>query len=113
MRAAARPHRVAVVAVPPVGTFELSIPDLVFGGVTVDGTAGYQVTTCTAVPGTVEATGGLDVVVRHGLAAVEDAQTVVVTGTGARENADPRVLAAVRRAARRGARIASICTGAF
>jgi transcriptional regulator GlxA family with amidase domain len=46
------------------------------------------------------------------LAAIDSAETVIVTGTGAREHADPRVLTAVRRAARRGARIASICTGA-
>jgi transcriptional regulator GlxA family with amidase domain len=42
------------------------------------------------------------------LASIDSAETVIVTGTGAREHADPRVLTAVRRAARRGARIASI-----
>jgi hypothetical protein len=43
-------HRIAVVAVPPVGTFELSIPDLVFGGVCLDGRAAYDVYTCTTKP---------------------------------------------------------------
>ena len=101
-------HRIAVVAVPPVGTFELSIPDLIFGGVSLDGRPAYDVYACTAKPGKVASTGGLDVVVSHGLASIDRAETVIVTGTGAREHADPRVLTAVRRAARRGARIASI-----
>ncbi|ABW12279.1 transcriptional regulator, AraC family [Parafrankia sp. EAN1pec] len=106
-------HRVVVVAVPPVGTFELSLPDLMFGGTRVDGCPAYDVLTCTAEPGRVASTSGLDVFVSHGLDALDDAQTIIVSGTGAREHADQRVLAALRRSASRGARIASICTGAF
>lgn len=107
-------HRVAVVAVPPAGAFELSIPDLIFGGAVGEaGRALYEVLTCTAEPGRLPGTGGFDLFVPHGLDRVDDADTVIVTGTGARERADPRALAALRRAAGRGARIASICTGAF
>lgn len=106
-------HQIAVVAVPPVGTFELAIPDLIFSGVQAAGHPAYEVLTCTAEPGRVTSTGGFDVFVPHGLDRVETADTVMVTGTGAREHADPRTLAALRRAAARGARIASICTGAF
>ncbi|MEV6928986.1 helix-turn-helix domain-containing protein [Dactylosporangium sp. NPDC051485] len=106
-------HRIAVVAVPPVTTFDLAIPEVVFPSVQVDGRPGYQVTTCTPEPGVVPAYGGLDVVIRDGLDPVEDADTVIVTGTGAREAENPRVVEVLRRAAGRGARIASICTGAF
>jgi transcriptional regulator GlxA family with amidase domain len=106
-------HQIAVVAVPAVGTFELAIPDLIFGGVQVAGHPAYDVFACTAEPGRVTSTGGLDVFVPHGLDRAEAADTVIVTGTGARGHADPRTLAALRRAAARGARIASICTGAF
>ncbi|WP_157244925.1 helix-turn-helix domain-containing protein [Nonomuraea typhae] len=107
-------HRVAVVAVPPVTTFDLSIPELVFGHTTVDGRPGYQVRVCTPDPsGPVVSTSSLEVMVPHGLGIIDEADTVIVTGTGAREDADPRVLSALRRAAADGKRIASICTGAF
>ncbi|MCM3885495.1 GlxA family transcriptional regulator [Frankia sp. R82] len=109
-----RPHRIAVVAVPPATTFDLSIPALVFGEMEIDGRAGYRVTVCTARPGPVTPAGsGLDVVVPYGLEAIDDADTVIVTGTGARDDIDPRVLDALRRASAAGRRVASICTGAF
>ena len=92
-------HRVAVLAVPPATTFDLSIPELVFGIALVDGGPAYEVRVGTAEPGLVEALGSLRVQVPHGLEIVDDADTVIVTGTGARDDADPRVLAALRRAA--------------
>ncbi|MFF5210990.1 GlxA family transcriptional regulator [Streptosporangium sp. NPDC000396] len=106
-------HRIAVIAVPPVTTFDLSIPELVFAEVKVDGAPGYEVVVCTADPGQVRTSTPLAVVIRHGLEAVEDADTVMVTGTYSRENTDPRVLSVLRRAAARGRRVASICSGAF
>ena len=58
---------------------------------------------------------GFDVVVPHGLEALEHADTVVVPGIGDRAwpLPEPTPLAALRAAAGRGARVASICTGAF
>ncbi|MER5933558.1 helix-turn-helix domain-containing protein [Streptomyces sp. NPDC002054] len=106
-------HRVAVIAVPPATTFDLSIPELVLGETTVNGRPGYEVRICTARPGPVATSGSLQVAIPHGLDAVEDADTVIVTGTGAREDVDPRVLASLRRASAAGKRVASICTGAF
>jgi transcriptional regulator GlxA family with amidase domain len=106
-------HRIVVVAVPPVTTFDLSIPELVFGHTLVDGRPGYDVRICTPDPGTVVTTGSIDVVVPLGLDTLAEADTVVVTGTGARQDVDPRVLSALRHAADQGKRIASICTGAF
>lgn len=106
-------HRIAVVAVPPVGTFELSIPELVFSAVRVPAGPAYALRTCTADPGVVAATGALPVVVEHGLDTIAWADTVIVPGTGARERADPRILEALREAAIAGKRMASICTGAF
>ncbi|MER6582875.1 hypothetical protein ABT267_44850, partial [Nonomuraea sp. NPDC001023] len=90
-------HRVAVIAVPPATTFDLSIPELVLGEMTVDGRPGYDVRICTAEPGPVVTGGSLHVTVPHGLEIVEDADTVIVTGTGARDDVDPRVLRALRR----------------
>ena len=106
---------VAVVAVPPVKTFDLSMPHTLLGSVTAaDGEPGYSVTVCTAEPGVVSAgIGGFDVVVPHGLEAVDAADTVIVPSTGARGTADPATVAALRRALDRGARVTSICSGAF
>lgn len=109
-----RPHRIAVIALPPVTAFDLSIPGAVFGlAAYADGRPAYEVTVCTPDPGVVKAMDGMDVVVSQGLEAVERADTVIVTGTGSRTDADPRALEALRAAAARGLRIASICTGAF
>lgn len=106
-------RRIAVIAVPPVTTFDLSIPEVVFPAVRVDGRPGYEVTICTPRPGVVPGYSGIAVVIQNGLDVIEDADTLIVTGTGAREAADPRVLQALRRSAGQGKRIASICTGAF
>ncbi|MCP2203364.1 GlxA family transcriptional regulator [Lentzea flava] len=100
-------HRVVFVVVAPVFSFDLAIARMV-----LDAADGYEITTCTAEPGRVEAVGGPDVVVDHDLAAVRDADTCIVIGGGGRDT-DPRVLDAVRTAAEAGARMAAICTGAF
>lgn len=107
------PHRVTVIAPSPVALFNLAMPEMLFGKVVVDGRPGYEVVVCTAEPGPVPTTGGLDLHVPHGLEAVREADTVVVAGTGAPFEPDPRIVAALREAAAAGKRIASICTGAF
>jgi transcriptional regulator GlxA family with amidase domain len=107
------PHRVAVIAPTPVSMFNVAIPEMLFGKVEVDGRPGYEVLVCSAEPGPVPTTGGLDLYVRHGFDAVREADTVIVAGTGAPFEPEPRIVAAVREAAAAGKRIASICTGAF
>ncbi|NUQ97427.1 MAG: helix-turn-helix domain-containing protein [Streptomyces sp.] len=107
------PHRIAVIAPSPVSMFNLAIPELLFGKVEVAGRPGYDVVICAAEPGPVPTSGGLDLYVRDGLEAVRQADTVVVAGTGAPYEPDPRIVAAVREAADAGKRIASLCTGAF
>jgi len=106
-------HRVAVLAIPPVKAFDLSMPYTLLGGVEIDGEPGYEITFCTAEPGAIAASGGIDIVIRHGLEAVAAADTVIVPSTGARRDADPAALRALREAAAAGKRLASICTGAF
>jgi transcriptional regulator GlxA family with amidase domain len=108
-----RPHRVVVVAVPPAVSFDLAIPDLVFRRTVVAGGPGYDVRVCTADPGPVRTDGGFDALVPLGLDAIDDADTVIVTGVKRFDPFDRRVLDALRAAAARGARLASICTGAF
>ncbi|WP_307817662.1 GlxA family transcriptional regulator [Nocardia acididurans] len=106
-------HRIAVLAVPPVTNFDLSIPELLFPAVQIDGEPGYQVVVCTADTGVVPSYSGVPVVIDTGLEALTSADTVIVAGTGARTDGDPRILRALRDAARNRQRIASICTGAF
>ncbi|HUR03243.1 MAG TPA: helix-turn-helix domain-containing protein [Nonomuraea sp.] len=100
-------HRVAAVIVPPVLSFDVSIPLMVFNSV-----PHYDVRVCTARPGPVPTVGGPDIVVTDGLDMVEEADTVIAVGSGG-EQAPTEVLDALRKAADGGARIASLCTGAF
>lgn len=106
-------HRVVVVALPPVNTFDISIPGLILGNALVDGKPAYEVRICTPRPGTVKASDGLSLVVRRGLGILKDADTVIVAGTGARNSIEPAVLKALQRAHKASKRVASICTGAF
>lgn len=103
-------HTVAVLALPEVVAFDLAIPAQVFGHHTE--AERYALRLCAADPGPVATTTGFDVVAPYGLSAVAEADTVVVPGFSA-DGVDPRVLDALRAAHRRGARVVSICTGAF
>ncbi|WLW56026.1 GlxA family transcriptional regulator [Streptomyces sp. YU58] len=107
------PHRVAVIAPSPVSMFNLAIPEMLFGKVVSDGQPGYDVVVCAAEPGPLPTSAGLDLQVRHGLDALREADTVMVAGTGAPYEPDPRIVAAVRDAAADGKRIAALCTGTF
>jgi transcriptional regulator GlxA family with amidase domain len=104
------PHRVVALVVGEVVAFDLAIPAQVFGREP----SLYSWAVCAPEPGPVPAETGFDVLVPHGLEALARADTVVVPGIG--DNAwppAPEALEALRAAARRGARVASICTGAF
>lgn len=106
-------HRVAVVAMPPVTPFDLTIPGLILGNATRDGKRLYEVRVCAVQPGPVATTDDLGIVVHWGLGILRDADTIVVTGTGSRDSVAPALVRALRRAHASSKRIASICTGAF
>lgn len=106
-------HEVSVIAVHGVVPLTLAMPCEVFGRVTVPGVHNpYRVRVCGETKD-IKA-GAFDLRVPWDLSHVADAHTVVLPGI-----ADPaapiseNVIAAVRAAAGRGARIASICSGAF
>jgi transcriptional regulator GlxA family with amidase domain len=100
---------VALVACDVVA-FDLSIPAQVFG----QEPDLYEFSVCAPVAGVMRTETGFDVVVPHGLEALDDADIVIVPGIGERAGPlPPAPLAALRAASARGARIASICTGAF
>jgi transcriptional regulator GlxA family with amidase domain len=103
-------HHVVALVVGEVVAFDLSIPAQVFGREP----SLYSWAVCAPEPGPVPAETGFDVLVPHGLDALGSADTVVVPGIG--DHAwppAPEALEALSAAARRGARVASICTGAF
>lgn len=106
-------HTVAVLALNNVVAFDLTIPVEVFGRAPLtDGTNGYRVLVCGVAP--VVSAGALSIGAPHGLDAVDGADTVVVPGcVDVAASAPPEVVLALQRAYARGARIASICSGAF
>jgi len=112
MRAkAANHHPVAIVVYDGVSLFELGVACDVFG----DDSGGaplYAVSVCAATP-SVTTDAGLTMGVPAGLDAVRAARTVVVTPTSLDAQVPPAVPEALREAHARGARIMSLCTGAF
>ena len=105
-------HRVAVLALDRVVAFDLSIPAQIFGH--QDERDRYRLTVCGEQPGPVRTSTGFAIVADHGLDAVRDADTIVVPGI---EDdgipPQPATLDALRTAEQSGARMISICTGAF
>lgn len=103
------PHRVAVLVLPGVLPLDLGIPVQAFG-------AGphYELTVCTETAGLPVLCGAFTVTAPAGLGALSEADTVVVPGYQA-PHVPPAasVLAAIRAAHARGARLVSICSGAF
>lgn len=76
----------------------------------------YDFRLCTAHPGRVRLGGGagVDLSVRYGLGQLDRADTVIVTGTvRSADNAPQGLFDGLRRAHSRGARLASICGGAY
>jgi transcriptional regulator GlxA family with amidase domain len=103
----AMPHRIAVLALPDVVVFDLATPFQLLG-------RHYEMTLCATEPGPVQSTSGFPLVASHGLDALAEADTIVVPGFDPQEWPPPRpALDALRAAGARGARTASICTGAF
>lgn len=106
-------HTVAVLALDPVVEFDLAIPVSAFGRARLpDGRKPYRVRVCGPEP---EVRGeACAVKVPWGMEALDDADTIVIPGcTEEAGPPPPKVLEALRRAAARGTRIASICSGAF
>jgi len=104
-------HTVVALVVPEVIIFDLAIPAEIFGRAVER--ERYAFTVCTERPGTVRSTSGFGLQIGAGLDATEVADTVIVPGFYPRNHVSPGVVAALRRASARGARVASVCVGAF
>jgi transcriptional regulator GlxA family with amidase domain len=104
-------HHVVALALPDVVAFDLSVPAQIFGHRTER--ERYAFTVCAPRPGRVPSTTGFAVQAGAGLAALRAADTVIVPGFWPLTDPPPAVLEALRHAAARGARVASVCTVAF
>jgi AraC family transcriptional regulator, transcriptional activator FtrA len=106
---------VSVLAYEGMSAFETGIVTEVFGLVWPElDTPWYELTVCAERPGGVSVVGGATLSTPHGLDEFAAAETVIVPSV--KEPAvecSPELVAALRLAHRRGARIVSICTGAF
>ena len=108
-------HTVAAVVDQGALTFDFAIPCEVFGIDRSDiASPWYEFLVVAAGDRRVRTQTGFTIEAPHGLAALERADTIVVPGwTSPEVEPDETLLAALRRAHRRDARIVSICTGAF
>ena len=104
-------HRVIVLALERVLPIDLGIPTQIFKR---RPNTPYQLTVCGTARGSVRTSAGFTLGVAAGLGILEKADTIIIPGyDGYQRPPPPAVAAALKRAAHAGARIASICTGAF
>ena len=110
-----QPHRVVVVAFDGMAPFELGIVVEVFGLARPElGVPWYELTVCSPDPSPLRAVGGIALVADHGTEALAVADTVIVPAwPRPGEPVQDDLLAALRGAHARGARVVSICSGAF
>ncbi|MEO3742231.1 transcriptional regulator FtrA [Plantactinospora sp. B5E13] len=106
---------VSVLAYDGMSVFEIGIVTEVFGLPRPEfPVPWYELTVCAETPGPVRVVGGATLHTPYGLDAFAAAETVIVPGVpdvGA--DPSPELVAALRLAYARGARIMSICSGAF
>jgi transcriptional regulator GlxA family with amidase domain len=115
-----RPHQVAVLALDEVVAFDLGMPTQIFhAALDQHERRLYQVRVCTPGGRPVRSSAGFTVTPEHGLELLAAADTVLVAGVHYSTQVmtdgtlDKPVRDALRAAAHSGARIVSICTGAF
>jgi AraC family transcriptional activator FtrA len=109
------PHRVAILAYDELCTFEFGCAIELFALRRPElGVDWYEYAVCAVEPGPLRAMGGLALQVPHGLELLERADTIVIPGWRDPDEAPaPAFADSLRAAAARGARICSICSGAF
>lgn len=104
-------HRIVALALPQVAAFDLAIPAQIFGH--EDQHDRYSFALAAETAGMVPSTTGFAVQAPLGLEALLLADTVIVPGYTPHDPPSLQVQEALRAAAGRGARMVSVCTGAF
>ncbi|WP_229073082.1 transcriptional regulator FtrA [Actinoplanes sp. DH11] len=115
LQAGRRGPSVSVLAFEGMSVFEVGIVTEVFGLPRPEfDFPWYELTVCSETPGPVRVVGGATLHTGHGLDAFAAADTVIVPGVpDVRATPSAALVAALRAAHTRGARILSICSGAF
>jgi transcriptional regulator GlxA family with amidase domain len=107
-------QRVAVLVLDNVAPFELGVICEVFGtDRTADGFPGYEFHVCSPGGATVRTTSGWLLTPTDDLTALDHADLIAVPAHPIGCPAPPEAVAALRRAAERGAQVLSVCSGAF
>lgn len=109
-------HRIVAVAYDGLCTFEFGLTVEVFGLARPElaGRPWYEFGVAAAEPGPLRAAGGITVTADAGLELLDDADTIVVPGwRDAREPVPVPIVTALTAAVHRGARVLTICSGAF
>jgi transcriptional regulator GlxA family with amidase domain len=108
-------HRVVALCLYGLVAFDLTAPAQAFGlAHRAGGEPLYEFSTCSIDGAEVRTTSGFRIAPEAGLGALRRAETVVVPGYAGILAPPPEpALAALRAAGRRGARVLSVCTGAF
>jgi AraC family transcriptional activator FtrA len=108
-------HKVAVLAFAGMAPFELSCVVEVFGLPRPElDAAWYELSVCAEQTAPLPVVGGFSILAAHGLGTLAAADTVIVPGVpDVRAEPSPALVEALQAAHRRGARLVSICSGAF
>ncbi len=108
-------HTVALVVFDQIPPFEMAVPCEVFGVDRSDmGLPNYRLLVCSAEPGPLRAKAGFRIEAPRGLEGLAGADTIVIPAWRDIGEVPPEALLdALRRGYERGARIASLCSGAF
>ena len=106
-------HRIAVVAFDQISPFHLSVPCVVFGGQRPDAPV-FELLVCAAEAGPLKTSAGFEVMVSHGLEALDTAQTVIIPSwRDVTERPPQALLDALCAAYQRGAQVVGLCVGAY
>lgn len=107
-------RRVALLVDDGVSLFELATAYEVFGvDRSDDGLPTFEFAICSPRPGPIRTEAGFAMTATHDLAPLAEADLIVVPAIDSDRPVHPEVVRALRAAVDRGARVASLCTGAF
>jgi transcriptional regulator GlxA family with amidase domain len=108
-------RNVAVAVCDQVAAFELGVLSEVFGlDRTADGFPGYDFAVCAVEPPPLRTSSGFTIDTPHGIDRLRSADLIAIAAWRDPDERPPeRLLAELRAAVDRGARVMSVCTGAF
>ncbi|MFI6504203.1 helix-turn-helix domain-containing protein [Nonomuraea typhae] len=109
-----KPHTISVLAFDGMAPFELGCVVEIFGLPRPElEVPWYDLKVCAESLGPLRVVGGFTMQAEHGLDVLKNADTVIIPGANVRHPTSPALITALQEAHRAGARIVSICSGAF